>query len=268
MNKVAPVGIILLALLAIVLVFLLNRETDPHPSPEDPTRAAFAVVRGKVLDPAGAPLPGVPVRAFPADPESGGRAAESLTDEEGAFLLHLVPSRGMFEVRAYPPERPPFPEDCIVHATPDREIEVILREPAPPSPEKESAPNVAGAVGDQHCRAQAGVGIEAVDRGGRVLAHTLTDRHGRFEMQVDAVPPISLRFEGGREVQTVVTVLPSLYNRLIRMTSPPRMETLYVRVESDTPPEDPRLMVQIFGPLKETLHQEYVQLTDFPHRIN
>ena len=268
MNKVAPVGIILLALLAVVLVFSIDRETEPPASPEDPTRSAFAVVTGKVLDPAGAPFAGVPVRALPAGPGVGEASADSVTDAEGVFSLRLVPAPGMFQIKAYPSGRSPFPGDCIVSATPGQEIEVILRESEQVSPEKDPIPIVAGAVNNQQARAQVGVGIEAVNETGQVLCKVVTDRNGRFEMVVDSVPPFSLRFEGEEKAQARITVLPSLNNMLFRKTPPPRKETLYIRVVSDSPPEDPQLKLQIFGPLAETIHTAHVQIPDSPWRID
>ncbi len=192
MKKVAPVGIILLAILAIVLVFLREHGADSHQTPRHPTRTTFAQVRGELPDPAGAPQSGVP------------------------------------------------------------------------EPVEEPEPDVAGMVCNQHCRAQVGIGIEAVDEAGRVLGHTLTDQAGHFEMVVDSVPPFIVRIKGKEDRCTEVLILPDLSLRLFLKTPRPREETLYIRAESDLLLHDPNLRFQVFNSLGENVRGGDVALADSP----
>jgi len=208
MKSKAPVVMGAIALAAVLAAVLVSIDGEPTPSPlSNALPSTGCHLFGRVLDAAGAPLPGAAVRARILDPGTAYESPTATTAEDGTFAVRLFPARGRWGIRVVPPGRPAFSAATLVRAGPSRQIRVEIREPAT-APIVPDPPNVSGEVHDSQGRLLTGVPVLVATKAGEVVARAVSGDRGRFALRVTTPPPLFVRAESIEKNAYSVAKLP------------------------------------------------------------
>ena len=107
-----------------------------------------------------------------------------------------------------------------------------------------------------------------MDGGERVLADCLTDESGCFAMGVPAIPPFTVRVRGSDDPQVRIEITPSLSEKLLVETPPPRRETLHVKPVWEHAADDEHLLVHILNDQAQVIQADNRKLADSPWRFH
>lgn len=269
MRRIWPAGAAALAVALVAAVLFPSSGSVPRPPGRPAPGPEPCVVTGRVSDAAGRPIPFVEVRARILDPGVlfGTR---TVADRKGRFDLRLFPPRGLWEVSAHPPDRPPFTGEAPLRAAPGARREVELREtgaglgPGTTPPE----PVVGGEVLDHRCRLQGGVTVELLRPGGEALATVESGSDGRFAFTGEWEAPLLVRLPGQPEEEaTQVRTLPRLDLELVTPSSGEHLGTLTLEPRLDRWPGDREARILLFNSLGELVRRARRRLSDAPWRF-
>ena len=272
MRKAILVSLIILAVA--LIAWALGRVNGPPSPASDPAMPApspqWCRVQGVVLDAAGAPLPGTPVRARILDTGLAFDVEAVSTDPEGRFVLTLFPPAGHWEILARSRAGSEFSAELPVLAVPGETLGIVLREPALP-PAEDRPPDVAGEVLDGDGRLVTGVSVSMVDEEGVLIATTRSGEGGRFEFRLDSAPPVRVHIEGESYVAHVPRIPRVDLSLILDRREVPRAE-MWIGAEPTAPDLPDRVEVEVMdsvGDRKFTIERRlsaspwYVQSVPF-----
>ncbi|MEN8149414.1 MAG: carboxypeptidase-like regulatory domain-containing protein [Planctomycetota bacterium] len=228
MKNLAPVAMVSVALVAVALALLASTGGEPTPLPSpDALPDTGCLAMGRVLDAAGAPLPGAEVRARIVSPGTAHETPVVYTAEDGSFVLRLFPARGRWSLDVVPPGRPGFTAPDRVEAAPGRELRIEIREPDAPAIEA-PPPNITGEVLDSEGRLLTGIPLFVRNAKGEILAEGVSGERGLVSFRVEAALPLFAHAENLEGIPYEVDRLPCPYVKLVVSTTDAVTDTLMV----------------------------------------